>query len=113
MDDAPAAHISPKGDSSVGPQNDVPLVISPSGGELCRCEIATRKQRASDDAHGFLRVITAMTQAIRCGGKQLELAKKLVNSTRRGVLEDPGNGDHKRESQDQTTQRRQDNKDQG
>src|SRR5579859_6208044 len=102
MDDAPAAHVSPKSDSGVGAKDDVPLVISPSGGELCGCEIAAGEQRPGNDAHGFLCVITAMTQAVRSCRKKLEFAKKLVHGTRRGVLEDPGNGDHERESQDQT-----------
>src|SRR6476646_4180579 len=100
MDDAPAAHVRSQSDSGVGAKDDVPLVISPSGGEWCGRKIAARQQCAGDDAHGFLRVITAMAQTVRGGGKKLELAKKLVNSARSGVLEDPGNGDHKRESQD-------------
>src|SRR5579864_8151715 len=112
MHNTPAAHICAQRNRSVGTKDDVPLVISPSGSELCGCETAACQQCPGDNAHGFLRVVTAMAQAIRCGGKKLKLAEKLIDGARRGVLENPGNGYHERESQDQTDQWGQDYKNQ-
>jgi hypothetical protein len=33
----------------------------------------SRDQHSRDDAHGFLRVIAAMSQAVKCRGNQLQL----------------------------------------
>ena len=59
-----------------------------------RGEIAACQQCSGDDTHGFLRVVSAMPQAVSGGGEKLEFAKELIHGARRGVLEDPGNGDH-------------------
>src|SRR5579862_2518936 len=61
---SPAAEVGPHGDGRIRAENNEPLVLPPAGSELGRRKKTARQQCAGDDAHGLLRVITAMAQAI-------------------------------------------------
>ena len=58
-------------------------------------------ERAGDDAHGLLRVVAAVPQAVGRGREQLQLAEELVHLARGFLLEDPGDGDHQAEAEDE------------
>ena len=46
-------------------------------------------ERTGDDAHGFLRVVAAMAEAVGGGGEQLQLAEQSVDGLRRLVPQNP------------------------
>src|SRR5438270_1669348 len=109
-DNTPAAEISSQPHGRVGADDDPPLIRAPAFGELRLSEIATGEQRAGDDAHGFLRVIAAVANAVSGSGEELQFSEKLINGAGRGAMEDPRDGDHEREADNEADERRQHNK---
>ena len=69
-------------------------------------------ERAGHDAHGFLRIIAAVSKAVSGGREKLELAEQLVHLSRRLVLEDPVDGDHQAEAEHEAHHRSDDDEDQ-
>ena len=70
-------------------------------------------ERAGDDAHGLLRVVAAVSEAVGGGGDQLKFAEQLVDLARRLLLEDPGDSDHQAEAEHEAHQRREHDEDEG
>src|SRR5689334_9178452 len=67
--DAPAAEIRAKSHGKVRAENNRPMKMSPSGRELVPRDYAVGVQGPGDNAHRLLRVIAAVSQAVRGGGE--------------------------------------------
>ncbi len=100
-------------DREIGGQDDRPVPLAPVGGEISLLHDASGVERAGDDAHGFLRVIAAVSQAVKRRRDQLQFAEELVHLARRPATENPGDGHHEAKSQHKPHHRRHDNEDQG
>src|SRR2546427_12614517 len=89
MDNAPAAKIGSGGDGGVGGEDDRPLESAPIVSHVVGATVSGRKEGAGDNAHRFLRVVAPVTDAVGCGGKQLEPAKPGVDRAWRRVTHQP------------------------
>src|SRR5579883_2098467 len=110
--DAPAAEIRPQSNGGMRCQDDGPVKGAPVVGHIVRAHVLRAVQRAGHDAHGLLRVVAAVTQAVGGGGKQLQLAEPAVDALRRLVAQQPEHGHHEGEAQNQPHDRRHHDEDQ-
>ena len=69
-------------------------------------EITLRKQEYGDDAHGLLRVVAAVAEGIERGGDELHDAEGAIDGKRCLPHEDPRDGQHQHQRQEETDGRR-------
>ena len=60
---------------------------------------SVRKEKGRDDAHGLLRVIAAMAQAVGAGGNELHMTEKLVHPIGARFQEGPGDNQDQQQSE--------------
>ena len=87
LDDAPAAEHGAERDRDVTGNDDPDR-------QVVRCRDTRGDQQQPDDAHGFLRVVAAVADAVGRRGGQLQRAEIPVDATRRGPEAQPGDRDH-------------------
>ena len=102
VDDAPAAEVGAECNGRVGGEDDGPVPVSPVGGEIGLRHDAGSVEGSGDDAHGLLRVVPAVSEAVSGGGEKLEAAEELVDLARRFPMKNPGDGHHHAEGDDET-----------
>ncbi len=68
-------------------------------------QVTARNQENADNAHGLLRVICAVSEAVSGGGEQLQSPEPIVDLARRGTLENMHHNDHRHEAKDHTDER--------
>src|SRR5216684_5021882 len=93
--------------------NDGPVKFSSVDGQLLRTQIMRSIQSGGHDSHGLLRVITAVAEAVRRRREELQLAKPRVNSSWGFVSQQPIDGNHERQAQDESHDWRDHNENQG
>ena len=81
VNDAPAAEIGAGGDGGVGGKDDGPAKASPVGEHVGFAHEPGGVECAGDDAHGLLRVVAAVAEAVGGGREQLQLAKPFVDES--------------------------------
>src|ERR1035437_7057878 len=111
--DAPASEISSGGNGGIRGEGDGPGQASPVTEHVLLAHEPGSIESAGDDAHGFLRVVAAVSQAVAGSREQLQFAEPLVNLLGRFVSQQPINGDHEPEAHDQSHDGRDHNEDQG
>jgi len=72
--------------------------MPPVGGEVGLVHDAGGVKGSGDDAHGLLRVVATVSEAVGSGGNELQFAEKLVDLTRGFAAEKPGNSYHHAEA---------------
>ena len=73
VDDAPTTEIGSGGDGGVSSQDDGPAIVPPIRKHVGLAHEPSGVERAGDDAHGFLRVVAAVSEAIGGGGDRVGL----------------------------------------
>src|SRR5208337_2387507 len=111
--DAPSAKVGSESDRSMGGENDGPVVVSPTSGELRGSKDFGAVKCAGDDPHGLLSVVAAVAEAIGSGGKKLQAAEPGVNALWGFVAQDPEYRDHEGKAEDKPDDGGDDDKNEG
>ena len=101
VDDAPPAEVGAESDGGVGGEDDRPMIVPPSAFEFLGSNDVGAKQGAGDNAHRLLSVVAAVAEAVGGGREELQFAEPGVDASRRLVAEDPKDGRHKNEGEDE------------
>ena len=70
----------PRAMARIGGEDDRPVIAAPSVMELVGIDEAGGVESTGDDAHGLLRIVAAVAEAVGGGGEKLRLTEGSVDS---------------------------------